>query len=196
MPAEVNRPLAGIVVLDFGQVYQGPYATLLMAKAGADVIKIEPPHGEPLRRRAAPGKSTTLPIAMLNQNKRAITLNLKAPRGRELLFEMVRRADVPRYGNSRSRRLRSSREPAARIAAMGATRRRMGGGRSHRARGAEAHVAPHQVPMRSVPRDAASNALAIASLLLPALAASPSTVTFWPGRASRANAAPVAARAL
>ena len=39
MPAGANRPLAGIVVLDFGQVYQGPYATLLMAKAGADVIQ-------------------------------------------------------------------------------------------------------------------------------------------------------------
>src|SRR5690242_12451122 len=41
MPECANRPLAGITVLDFGQVYQGPYATLLMAKAGADVIKIE-----------------------------------------------------------------------------------------------------------------------------------------------------------
>jgi CoA:oxalate CoA-transferase len=89
-----NLPLGGIVVLDFGQVYQGPYATLLMAKAGADVIKIEPPQGEPLRRRAPPGKSTTFPIAMLNSNKRAITLNLKHERGRALLFEMARRADV------------------------------------------------------------------------------------------------------
>jgi hypothetical protein len=80
MLAGANRPLAGIVVLDFGQVYQGPYATLLMAKAGADVIKIEPPQGEPLRRRAPPGKSTTFPIAMLNSNKRAITLNLKHAR--------------------------------------------------------------------------------------------------------------------
>jgi crotonobetainyl-CoA:carnitine CoA-transferase CaiB-like acyl-CoA transferase len=87
-------PLAGLVVIDFGQIFQGPYATLLLAKGGADVIKIEPLHGEPLRRRAAPGKSTTLPFAMLNQNKRAVTLNLKHPRGRELLFEMVRRADV------------------------------------------------------------------------------------------------------
>jgi crotonobetainyl-CoA:carnitine CoA-transferase CaiB-like acyl-CoA transferase len=76
LPIDANRPLAGIVVLDFGQVYQGPYATLLMAKTGADAIKIEPPHGEPLRRRAPPGKSTTFPIAMLNSNKRAITLNL------------------------------------------------------------------------------------------------------------------------
>jgi crotonobetainyl-CoA:carnitine CoA-transferase CaiB-like acyl-CoA transferase len=89
-----NLPLAGVVVLDFGQVYQGPYATLLMAKAGADVIKIEPPQGEPLRRRAPTGKSTTFPIAMLNSNKRAITLNLKHERGRALLFEMARRADV------------------------------------------------------------------------------------------------------
>ena len=93
MSADANRPLAGIVVLDFGQVYQGPYATLLMAKAGADVIKIEPPQGEPLRRRAPPGKSTTFPIAMLNSNKRAITLNLKHERGRALLFRMVERAD-------------------------------------------------------------------------------------------------------
>ena len=47
----MTTPLAGITVLDFGQIFQGPYATMLMAKAGADVIKIEPPGGEPLRRR-------------------------------------------------------------------------------------------------------------------------------------------------
>src|SRR6202166_967486 len=87
-------PLAGLVVIDFGQIFQGPYATLLLAKGGADVIKIEPLSGEPLRRRAAPGKQATLPFAMLNQNKRAVTLNLKHKRGREILFEMVKRADV------------------------------------------------------------------------------------------------------
>src|ERR1700745_952488 len=89
MRAGANRPLAGIVVLDFGQVYQGPYATLRMAKAGADVIKIEPPQGEPVRRRGPPGKSTTFPIAMLNSNKRAITLNLTHARGRELWFSLA-----------------------------------------------------------------------------------------------------------
>jgi crotonobetainyl-CoA:carnitine CoA-transferase CaiB-like acyl-CoA transferase len=94
MAASKNMPLAGVTVLDFGQVYQGPYATLLMATAGADVIKIEPPNGEPLRRRAPAGKSTTFPIAMLNSNKRAITLNLKHRRGKELLFAMARKADV------------------------------------------------------------------------------------------------------
>lgn len=89
-----NRPLAGLTVIDFGQIFQGPYATLLMAKAGAFVIKIEPPRGEPGRRRADPGKSATLPFAMLNQNKHAVTLNLKEKRGCELLFRMAERADV------------------------------------------------------------------------------------------------------
>jgi CoA:oxalate CoA-transferase len=87
-------PLAGVTVLDLGQVYQGPYATLLMAAAGADVIKIEPPNGEPLRRRAPKGLSTTFPIAMLNSNKRAITLNLKDERGKQLLLRMAAKGDV------------------------------------------------------------------------------------------------------
>src|ERR1700755_2013880 len=89
-----NRPLSDVTVIDFGQIFQGPYASLLLAKAGAFVIKIEPLHGEPGRRRAEPGKSATLPFAMLNQNKHAITLNLKHERGRKLLFRMVERADV------------------------------------------------------------------------------------------------------
>jgi CoA:oxalate CoA-transferase len=91
----MTTPLAGITVLDFGQIFQGPYAGFLLAKGGADVIKIEPPGGEPLRRRViATGGETTLPMAMLNANKRAITLNLKSPRGHELLLRMVARADV------------------------------------------------------------------------------------------------------
>jgi CoA:oxalate CoA-transferase len=94
MPSQANTPLSDVTVLDFGQIFQGPYASFLMAKAGAFVIKIEPPRGEPGRRRAEPGKSATLPFAMLNQNKHAITLNLKHERGRALLFRMVERADV------------------------------------------------------------------------------------------------------
>ncbi len=91
----MTTPLAGITVLDFGQIFQGPYATMLMAKAGADVIKIEPPGGEPLRRRViANGGETTLPIAMLNANKRGVTLNLKSEAGKDLLKQMVARADV------------------------------------------------------------------------------------------------------
>jgi len=89
-----NLPLAGVTVVDLGQIYQGPYATLLMAKAGAEVIKVEPLTGEAARLRAKVGKSASLPFAMLNSNKRGITLNLKHPRGRELLKRMAAKADV------------------------------------------------------------------------------------------------------
>jgi crotonobetainyl-CoA:carnitine CoA-transferase CaiB-like acyl-CoA transferase len=87
-------PLAGLLVLDLGQVYQGPYAGLLMAQAGARVIKIEPPSGEPLRARELGGKKTLPAMATLNQHKRGITLNLKHARGRELLIALARQADV------------------------------------------------------------------------------------------------------
>ena len=89
-----NLPLAGIRVIDLGQVYQGPYATFLMAKAGADVIKVEPPGGEPGRLRAEVSGGAMLPFEMLNANKQSITLNLKHARGRELLLDLVRSADV------------------------------------------------------------------------------------------------------
>jgi len=81
-------------VLDLSQVYLGPYATFLMAKAGADVIKVEPLQGEPARRRADVGKSATFPFCMLNANKQSVTLNLKDEDGRALLIEMVKRADI------------------------------------------------------------------------------------------------------
>ena len=93
-PGTAGTPLSSIVVIELGQIYQGPYAGLLLAQAGADVIKVEPPFGEPARARAPAGKSTSLPMAMLNSNKRGITLNLKTERGRELLKALVQRADV------------------------------------------------------------------------------------------------------
>ncbi len=93
-PARPNLPLAGLTVLDLGQIYQGPYATLLMAKAGATVIKIEPPGGEPIRARTRLGRHAAIPLAMLNANKRAVTLNLKAAGGPALLKRMAERADV------------------------------------------------------------------------------------------------------
>jgi len=89
-----NLPLAGVTVIDLGQIYQGPYATLLMAKAGARVIKVEPLKGEPARLRALVGMSATFPFAMLNSNKQGISLNLKQPEGAALLKRMVAKADV------------------------------------------------------------------------------------------------------
>src|SRR5579875_3473939 len=85
-------PLAGIRVLDLGRIYQGPWCGLLMALAGAEVIKVEEPSGEPTRRGGVNG--TTVPFAMLNSNKAGVTLNLKDPRGRELLHRLVEISDV------------------------------------------------------------------------------------------------------
>jgi len=86
-------PLSGIRVIDLSHVYNGPYATFLMAMAGADVIKVEPPGGEHLRSRGDLG-GADLPFAMLNSNKQCVTLNLKSDAGRALLCEMVARADI------------------------------------------------------------------------------------------------------
>ncbi|HOA93622.1 MAG TPA: CoA transferase [Quisquiliibacterium sp.] len=89
-----NRPLDGIVVIDLGQVYQGPYATFLMAKAGATVIKIEPPGGEPVRQREAVSKGSGVPFALLNGHKKCMTLDLKTEQGRTILKALAARADV------------------------------------------------------------------------------------------------------
>lgn len=86
-------PLRDITVIDLGQIYQGPYATFMMAMAGAKVIKVEPPNGEPVRARANISRGS-LPLAMLNSNKLGITLNLKSARGRELLIELAKKGDV------------------------------------------------------------------------------------------------------
>lgn len=91
--AEQRSPLQGITVLDLGQIYNGPYATFLMGMAGARIIKIEPLEGESMRQRTLIG-GAALPFAMLNSNKQAVTLNLKTARGREILLDMARRADV------------------------------------------------------------------------------------------------------
>jgi formyl-CoA transferase len=92
-PSDRQQPLSGITVIDLSHVYNGPYATLLMAMAGAKVIKVEPFTGEHLRSRGDMG-GAALPFAMLNSNKAPVTLNLKAEQGRELLREMVARADI------------------------------------------------------------------------------------------------------
>jgi CoA:oxalate CoA-transferase len=86
-------PLHGVRVLDLGRVYQGPWAGLLLALAGADVIKVEEPLGEPARRGTG-AVGTSIPLAMLNSNKRAITLDLKSDAGREQFLGLVRDADV------------------------------------------------------------------------------------------------------
>lgn len=93
MTATVPRwPLEGVRVLDLGQIYNGPYAGFLLAHAGADVVKVEPLRGEVLRQRG--GGSVPVSFAMLNTNKRGLAIDLKNDRGKALLIDLVREADV------------------------------------------------------------------------------------------------------
>jgi formyl-CoA transferase len=88
-----RQPLEGVVVIDLSQIYNGPYATFLMAAAGARVIKVEPPSGEPLRRRSVVG-GAALPFAMLNGCKESVVLDLKSEDGKAALRGLVSDADV------------------------------------------------------------------------------------------------------
>ena len=86
-------PLEGVTVIDLSQIYNGPYATYLLALAGATVIKIEPPGGESLRRRGVVG-GAALPFAMLNGCKQSIELDLKTDAGKDVLRDLVRGGDI------------------------------------------------------------------------------------------------------
>ena len=90
------RALDDVRVLDLTHIYNGPYATLMLGFLGAEVIKVEPPHrGENVRRIfKIRGSEESYPFIMLNSNKKGITLNLKTPRGQELLKELAKQSDV------------------------------------------------------------------------------------------------------
>lgn len=87
-----QAPLAGLKVLDLGQVYSGPYCTLLLAYLGADVLKIEPLKGDLTRHRVRGAES--LAYVLLGSNKRSMTLNLRDERGKQLFLDLVSGADV------------------------------------------------------------------------------------------------------
>ncbi len=89
-----TRPLAGLTVFELGQIYNGPYCGLLLAHHGADVIKIEAPQGDVLRRMDRSPGGASYPFLMLNASKRGITINLKHERGRDLFLQLAEHADV------------------------------------------------------------------------------------------------------
>lgn len=88
-----QQPLAGVTVLDFGQVYNGPYCGFLLAQAGARVIKVESLIGETLRARGT-ASTASFAFALLNSNKESMTLNIKSADGQALLKQLVKQVDV------------------------------------------------------------------------------------------------------
>jgi crotonobetainyl-CoA:carnitine CoA-transferase CaiB-like acyl-CoA transferase len=89
-------PLRGMRVLELAQIMAGPTCGMLLADMGADVVKVEKlPGGDDARGYKEPSvNGVSAPFMMLNRNKRGLALNLKHPRGRDVLLRMVREADV------------------------------------------------------------------------------------------------------
>lgn len=93
------KALEGVTVLDLTRVVAGPYCTMILADMGARVIKIENPGDPDYTRDFAPfmedgDKKQSGFFAQYNRNKEAITLNLKEPEAKEILKEMVKKADI------------------------------------------------------------------------------------------------------
>src|SRR6266567_2859088 len=90
-------PLSGVRVIDLTSVVSGPFATMFLADQGADVVKVEPLGGDITRRSRQSvdptGQFSALFIST-NRGKRSIALDIKQPKGAEVLRKLIARADV------------------------------------------------------------------------------------------------------
>ncbi|MCS0504526.1 CaiB/BaiF CoA transferase family protein [Ancylobacter mangrovi] len=96
-PREAGQqgPLAGIRVIELGNLIAAPFAARLMAEFGAEVIKVEAPgEGDPIRKWRKLHKGTSLWWYLQSRNKKSIAINLRAPEGQEIVRRLVRDADV------------------------------------------------------------------------------------------------------
>ena len=94
MSKAAPRPLEGIRVLEMGQLLAGPFAGCVLGYFGAEVIKIEPPGGDPIRGWRVVRDGTSLWWASLGRNKKSVTLDLGTPRGREIAKQLAAKCDV------------------------------------------------------------------------------------------------------
>lgn len=99
--ATPSGPLHGLRVIDLSTVLAGPYATMILADLGADVVKVEPPEGDATRGWGPPwvgsmeaGTRTAAYFLAVNRNKRSLRLDLKTPEGARILRRLLAGADV------------------------------------------------------------------------------------------------------
>src|SRR5579875_992740 len=92
--ADSDGPLTGIRVLEIGHFVAAPFCTRLLADLGADVVKLEPPGGDPVRQWGAHKDGRSLWWSVHGRNKRSVTINLKSDEGRELARQLTARCDV------------------------------------------------------------------------------------------------------
>ena len=95
-PEPVTGPLTGLRVIDLTHVLNGPFATMLLAHMGADVVKIEHGRGDRFRHAwmAVDADHDGYEFLVVNTNKRGITLNLKHEKGKQLFLDLIKDADV------------------------------------------------------------------------------------------------------
>jgi len=90
----MTGPLEGVRVLEFSEIVAGPLGGMLMADLGAEVIKVEPPWGDPWRQGRLYGPGDERVFVGLNRGKRSITLDLKTAEGRDLAHRLAAKVDV------------------------------------------------------------------------------------------------------
>lgn len=88
------KSLQGLKVIELGQLIAGPFAGKFFAEFGADVIKIEPPGGDPLRKWRKVHRGTSLWWYVQNRNKKSVTVDLRRPEGQEVVRRIAAEADV------------------------------------------------------------------------------------------------------
>lgn len=87
-------PLQGLKIVEFGHFIAAPFATRVLADIGAEVVKVEPPGGDPVRTWGEQIDGHSLWWSVHGRNKHCVTLNLKAPEAREIALALVARADA------------------------------------------------------------------------------------------------------
>lgn len=92
--APASGPLVGLKVIEIGHFIAAPFTTRLLADLGADVVKIEPPGGDPVRSWGEQRNGNSPWWSMHGRNKRCIGLNLKDPRAKEIVLKLVAGADA------------------------------------------------------------------------------------------------------
>ena len=92
--SQQERPLEGLRVIELGQLLAGPFTGTILSYFGAEVIKVEPPGGDPIRGWRVVRDGTSLWYRSLGRNKKSVTLDLKSERGRELALKLLEGADV------------------------------------------------------------------------------------------------------
>lgn len=91
---QMHKPLQGLRVIELGQLLAGPFAGCMLGYFGAEVIKIEPPGGDPIRNWREMKDGTSLWWRSLARNKKCISLDLKTEEGRDLVKQLLTTADI------------------------------------------------------------------------------------------------------